>query len=232
MPVLSAEQLKDKFRDEVDDPEEGVSTSEPDSENLWSNAEIYGYMNEAQHRWAEDTLALQTLFTLTIPADTRHVKLHERILNVRLVQLVSSTRWLKERNFNEKLIVSDYGQQTAEPMIMSTRVAAPLYYSLDVLSGYITLDSTQETEDALTIYASARPRTNLDSVQIIEATDPTDLRLIMHYMKYLAYDKQDADAYDKRLSADFYNKYENGVTMRKTQFEQRRRRAGTVRYSG
>lgn len=235
MPVMTAEAMMLKFRREVGDPLEGVSAAEPDSENLWKNEEIYGYLNEAQHRWAEDTLALQKVFTLAIPANERHVKLPAQILNVRAVQLTGNGQFLDERNlFETDANYRDYGNEPRRfgPIILNDAVRHPRYYSLDVRSGYITFDSTRDEADSVQIYASALPRTNVDSVGIVETSDPTDLRIILHYMKALAYAKQDADVLDLSRATEFENLYRREVVVRKVNFIQRRRRAGTVRYSG
>lgn len=242
MSVLTAEQLMLKFRREVADTLEGVSTSEPDSENLWKNVEIYGYMNEAQHRWAEETLALQKTFTVAIPANTQHVKLPSRILNVRTVHLlgnvsngITNGRRLVERNLLEANVgYRDYGYtpNAFTPIILGTRVAAPSFYSLDVMSGYMTLDSMQTTADSMQIYASALPMTNIDSAGVVDCSDPTDQRLVLHFMKSLAYSKQDADTYDLARSVEFEKRFEREALHRAAQFLQRRRRAGTTRYCG
>jgi hypothetical protein len=238
MLPLTAAQMLAIFRAEVSDLQEGVSSSEPDSENLWKDAEIYRYMYEAEAKVARKTGLLQHVFTLPVVANVATINLPSWVLDINHCRLTSNGRELFEMNSNEAAPhEDDYGHYgSVNPLFDQT--GAPQRYIRDYDGGgkRLRLWPTPVEADTLTISAKTLPRrpilTDGTGAEVLSFTDPDDIRLMLHWMKHLAYQKQDADTFDKDASARYRAYFDAGATERDGENARVRRRVGTVRYGG
>lgn len=233
MLILTADALLNQFRREVDDLLEGVDSSNPDSENLWSNAECYFYMGEAQSELARLTRSLFHVFTLPITATVATTYLPRWVQHIRYARLLTANRELQERNLNESMrIVQDYGNSTLGPSLF-TDTGIPQCYIRDQRSNQLRLYPIPTADDTLELSCSILPRIEIETgTEPLAFTEARDLRLILLYMKKLAYEKQDADTFDPTKALNYKAQFEQGILERASEMENRRRRPGTVSYGG
>jgi hypothetical protein len=233
MLIRTASDLKTIFRREVDDLQEGINAANPDSENLWKDDEVYFYMYEAECEVARRTFALQGTKTLTVTADEALVSLPFFILDINHARLVTGQRELHEMNMNEVAPhEDDYGIKFSGNQALFDRTGTPTHFirDYDKNGRKLRLWPTPVIADTLVINAYMLPnRPIIDGQEVLSFDDPRDIRLMLCWMKYLAYQKQDADGFDKGAAASFEAEFERKMAVRRSEVERVRRRPGTVR---
>ena len=222
--------------DVLSDPLEGVDADNPDSENLWKNAELYRYMNEAHHAVARRTEMLKHYFTLPVVEGEAFVSLPRWVINLRAVRLAGAKRQLDERNFNEFLNdgggTDDYGNSLGGRDFFESQ-GTPDFYSRDVKANTLRLSPIPAADDTLDVYATVLPRYDIEApTDVIVFTEPQDHAMMLNYMAMLAYRKNDADTYNPRQAVNFEGLFESAVAERIGDVSRRHRRPGTVRYGG
>lgn len=227
---FTAKEIMLRFRREVDDRLSDPDDLTDDSDRLWENAEIYQYMHEAQYATARKTRGLLRIFSVPTIVGQPYVSV---VGAIQVLSAVLTTSWqvLTERNSGEVMgTSSDYGSVSSyNPGSTGT----PAYFSLDALAERLRLTPIPVVAEPLEITMIALPRNEItDGADPCAFTDPKDLRILLHYMKYLAYDKQDTDVFDKSTSEDFKAKFEADGAQRELELERLRRRPATVRYAG
>jgi hypothetical protein len=229
--MLTAEQVMLRFRREVDDRLSDPDDLTDDADRLFTNDEIYEYIHEAQYETARATRGLLYVYTVPVVAGEPLVSV-PGIIDVLDVELVSTRRALTERNRSEALVTTDdYGNVSTN--VSRTAVGIPQHYTLDAVAGRMRLSPIPSADDSLEITMITLPR-----VAVTTGTDPTafadpkDLRLVLMYMKYLAYDKQDTDTLDGRKSDDYRDEFEEQALKRESEISRTRRRPGVVAYGG
>lgn len=230
MAFPTAEEVMLRFRREVDDRLSDPTDTSDDADRLWENAEIYQYMNEAQYEVARATRGLLRNSTLAVTAGNPYVTVYG-LLEVLSLESASTYQRLEERNDSERVAVgSDYGISYASFSDSST--GTPRYYSLDKMANRIRLTPVPVADDTFNLTAIALPRTEIeDGDDELPFSDPKDIRLVLHYMKALAYDKQDTDVLDRPLSEAFRAKFTLEAAERELELERLRSRPRAVRFS-
>jgi len=108
---MTPEELKDLFRREVDDRE--APGGGDSSESLWSDEDIYAYMDEAQKLFARETSVLLKNVTVEMTEGDPYVDLSSyNILKVRTGRIASSNRVITPVNTDRLETVAmedDYG---------------------------------------------------------------------------------------------------------------------------
>ena len=230
LPKTTDDLLK-RFRSDTADILEGVSVDEPDSENLWSNWELLQYMTEAADAVARDTKSLFKTFAFPVAVDTATVKLPAQILDIRLARLVTQNVVLLPFNQNQMAhgaaVCSDYGVQLHTGLFTSK--GRPKYYVRDRESNALVLVPIPTLADTLELQCAVTINADLDCGMLLPFRELPDVRLMLAYMKYLAYSKQDADAADKVKAATFQNYYETKVVDREVEKRSERRTPSPIR---
>lgn len=218
------------LRREIDDLAASEDATE-DTDRLWKNGELYGYLDEGQQEWARRTRALLTEVSLPVVAGENRVALPPWVHDVLEGMLITARRPVTQINRNEAAMPSDdygYGQTLHDDYSVGT----PKYFQLDAVSKQLQLMPIPTENDTLLLRVVSLPKISFKNGANAPSVDSRDIRLILHWAKYLAYDKQDMETLDKTQSNMFRDKFENDVLVREQEINRLRRRPGVVRYSG
>jgi hypothetical protein len=230
---LTSEQLMLRFRREVADTLEGVDADNPDSENLWKNASVYEFMDEAHFRVAEELESLYHQFEIAVTADEPYVNLPAWVIEIRAARLTTAQVDLHQTNLNSPIGRHDDYGVSATVSSFHTSTGTPRYFVRDAKAKRLRLSPIPTADDTLELYVTSLPRYSITdgSAQVL-FTHPREQRLMLHYMKYLAYGVQDADGFDPKASEKFYLLFEKEALERAGEIENMNRVAEPVAYGG
>lgn len=229
--ATTTDELLSDFREDVADPLEGIDASHPDSDSLWSNAVIYRYMTDACDRLARDTKSLIKLATLAFEIGQSLISLPRHILHVHSARLSSNNRELKPHNVDDTsaMAISDYGIRASSFSQLFDTHGEPRVFVRDYDQRGIRLAPIPQRADAIIAQCSMVPAVPLSAGMMLPFLERPDQHLILLYMKYLAYRKQDADTYDLKRSSEFKAEYDATVLDREQEIRNIRRTPGVVR---
>jgi hypothetical protein len=234
MDRVTPKQVLLQFRLDVDDimPE----GAEDQTAALWSDPEIYYYMDRAQERMCSRAHYLQRELEFVVIPEQEFVTLPVRVTNVREAHLREAGRDLSIRNFNEMggYVADDYGLQVRGRW-RTAHGGPPQIAILDFVMNRIRLVPTPAVADTLLLACEVSPR----PVQQCDQFDiPRDDHVwaLLPYMKHLAYSKQDADTYDPQRASNFLQEAELEFQRVYDEVQQLRQSghagSGTTRYGG
>lgn len=224
MQITSTE-LKDTFRIEVDDlPKDDGDTSSC----LWSDADIYRYMNSAASQVARRVMSLVQTFTLDIEADEPMIELPtDRILKVYRA-FTATRRELQQLNLNDDgFTVCDYGI-TLNVSNWETATGSPQAFCLDYQPGQLRLAPIPTAADTLYLTAAVLPEV-FEEGDDLPFTDTDDQELMLLWMKKMAYGKHDADTFDSARTVTYEQEFRERVRQREPEFRRQTRAPGVVR---
>ena len=232
MLASTTDELAVLFRQDVDDPLEGVDAAHPDSENLWSNANIYRYMTEACDATARKTKVLNKVATWAFAAGDEVVPLPRHVLHVQSVRLASNNRELSPRNINEMPdigLVRDYGLQPSGFSPVFNASGNPRVFIRDYDNRALRLVPTPAAADSIIVQCWITIAVPMTAGMMLPFMEVPDQALLLTYMKYLAYRKQDADTLDLQRSDAFKAEWELESSKREVEVSNIRRRPGVIR---
>lgn len=240
---LTPEQLKDRFRREVDDIQGGSQGED----YLWSDDDVFGYMEVAQRKFvrrtkilrkgspAVDTPLLTTLaFTASgasgfLPISPKII----RILNARMRVAANSDplEIVPFEELNEGFFTRDYGSVFVGDW--QSKIGQARILSTNFSENLVRLVPIPSEDDTVELIVEHLPLNTVtcDSV-LLEVTEFEDQLIILDYMRSLAFLKQDADTYDPELSSKFARLFDNAADERRREIKRTRFRARTTRYGG
>lgn len=221
---LSSDMLAE-FRREIDDlPAEDNSTTHC----LWSDDDLYRYMNEAASAVARRTLSYFKMLRLTVTANNAMIKLPaQRVLSVRRAYLVTANREIDQANINQDVLRSDYGLFSRQPDI-ETATGTPSQFYLDYEPGYLRLYPAPTADDTLVLQAALIPDTIVADVPL-PFLDDDDIHLLRLYMLYRAYSKHDADTFNPTKARDAERSFDEYSRLRNAEFRRQTRTPGVVK---
>ncbi|NIT14177.1 MAG: hypothetical protein GTN99_08065 [Candidatus Dadabacteria bacterium] len=230
-----ADDIKDKFRLAVDDPE--LPGNGDDSDSLWTDEEIFSYMDDIQHRFAEITEIFLDSTTpeitqLALTADTAEVTLDERIIDITRAKLASNGRKLKiakTEDLDLAYFENDYGQSLINNW--ETLVGTPKCLVLNTNEDSARIAPIPDANDTINLTVVRYPLEEISNgFQLVEGFKSRYMQTFIAGLKSLAYQKEDADVFD----LDLARQYELDFNLKAEQFSRkirnRRRPAGTVHY--
>lgn len=233
---MTPDELKDEFRGDVKDP---VSSAGTDEDCLWKDDEIFRYLDTAQKSFARLTecfLDSETYSALTVTANIAWVSYSSRILRLHHAYLNTAKRVLdlkKVEDMNRCAFTDDYGFFASGADTWRTRTGTPMYLVTNMTKGKWRLSPIPVSADTLWVTVTRLPLTDVvNEASTLEVTDIEEQRVLLLGMKGIAYDKQDADTYDKDLSQRFTQQFEAECARIKRAYGQHRNVAGLVRYGG
>lgn len=235
MIAFTTDELLGIFRLEVDDPLEGSSPSTPDDNSLWSNAEIYQYMTEAADKVAKkvegryQTLQIAiTPATVTVPPTPVPLILLRKVLHIREAKLVNSGYILEPINADDHIRASYNSYGPPFRYTGAYTYGVPMGYMRDYENNALILTPIPNITDTLELQCTVTIDAPLAAGGSLPYTDTEDLRLMLHFMKKLAYEKQDADTLDLQRSQQWERQFESGALNRSLRLRSYRRRPGQV----
>jgi hypothetical protein len=224
--------LLERFRREMDD-----IYDEDDEAPLWSNEEIYGYMDDAQKEFARRTRYFPTVDTgIAVTNGSPYVSLPlSKYTDIRKVRLESDGRTVLLRNYIEvegTELEDDYGTHflgghweslTGTPAILIT----------DMAKDQGRLVPIPTADDTLEVVGWRLPLKDITvSSSKFEVTEDHYIRKFTYGMRALAYEKHDSQTYNEAMAAKFKAKWEDWLDETADQIKHATRRTGTVQYGG
>lgn len=231
MLAYTSSDLNTIFRREVRDPLEGTA-DEPDSENLWSELEVYQYMTEAFDRVSKEVGGRYKIYQLAVVANQPLIYLPRAVLDIRTARLLVAGVPVLQANADQFLYerVDDYGRNflTASEMFTVTG-SPPIHFIRDYELKQLRLVPIPAANDTLEIQCTTTDTVPYDAGMPLPLMDTEDQRLVLTWMKYLAYMKHDADTEDL-VRARYYEKtFEDRVILRAADFERQHRAPTPIR---
>lgn len=217
---MNSTELLEAFRDEMAD------TVTP---YLWSDAAIYRYMNDAQEMFCRKTEGIE---------DSRTVGVTE-------LTIVPGTEWytlsrkiLKVRAATDATTGADVPIYTAEKasthgVVFNGRTGPVRALIAGLERSALRTWPVPSVAATITLSVFRLPLTPItdDGDQEFEI-DPQHHLALLHWMKHKAYDKQDAETFNKRKSDEFEKKFLDYCKAARVEQERARRDVSTVRYGG
>lgn len=221
-------ELRDQFRIEIQDQAQPY---------LWTDDEVYRYMTDAQEMFCRlgggisDSTSEVT--SITAAAGEPLTEISPRILKIRHARRESDNGTLELLNFEDfgrPTLVTDYGKTVS--------------YQLDDQEGQVQGLIEGMEQDQVRWYMV--PATD-EQVRLIVyrlpmcelLTEDEDLEIhsqhhlaLIEWMKYKAYCKQDAEAYDRTKAEEFKKKFMDYCDLAKREREKREHKYRTVVYGG
>ncbi len=228
---MTPDELKTRFRRDVDDIQYDPTD---ESDLLFTSADVDYYLDEAHRQFVTETQYLHEKLTLYVVAGQPSVGLPDRFIELRdnVGYLVTADKKIREFNHNESgMPESDYGLHVVDNPIFQTETGTPRGFSLDVSSNELHLFPIPDEDDTFQILAFMEPK-DVSEVDKFAIKNPRHINMLLAGMKALAYDKQDADAYDPRQAERWREKFEGFISQVQSERMRRRRRPGLVKYGG
>jgi hypothetical protein len=230
--------LEDLFRLDVDDCDE--------DDPLWTTLEVYHYMDDAQKQFARDTDYFSDASTLeivesAITAGDPFVTLDPRVIKLRHARLKAAGTKIYPSTYDamdeQMTTPNDYDSPWGRSggVWWLNSVGKPRFAVTDMEDGKYRLAPIPQDDDILAMGVYRLPLEDItDSTPDLEIREEEYQRGLLHWMKYKAYGKNDADTYSDRLMKMALANHEEFI--RKVKGYLRRIRfsstPGTVRYGG
>lgn len=231
MLATTATEFLSVFRDEVDDA--SIYTAGNDDVCLWKDREIYRYMTAAVDALAKDTDGLFKLVRLPYTASSSVVLLPKYVLHIRHARDITNERDLTPCNTDGVMSTdtSDYGRfDTQNSMFQGTGHVT--HYVRDYEKKHLRLVPIPATAGELELQCTVTLQLPMADGLPMPFEDTQDQLLLLEYMKYLAYRKQDAETEDLVRSDKAKAAYDAGAKARKAELRNYRRTPGVVRMQG
>jgi hypothetical protein len=207
---------------------------------LWSDAEIFGYIDDAQkmfcrmHGGIADSSSALT--TLVAAAGAEFVTVSPLILKIRAVRNAATGRDIQLLNYEDLQLGGaggqyDYGQYVSNFRFDSTPgEVTGAVEGMEPNKLRLVAIPLEETTLKLVLYRM--PRLTIDSAGLPLEIDEHHHRHLLHWMKYLAHQKQDAETYDRGRAEQFRNEFEMYCDRAKAERERREHKYRAVAYGG
>lgn len=207
---------------------------------LWSDAEIFGYIDDAQkmfcrmHGGIADSSSALT--TLVVAAGAEFVTVSPLILKIRAVRNAATGRDIQLLNYEDLQLGGaggqyDYGQYVSNFRLDSTPgEVTGAVEGMEPNKLRLVAIPLEETTLKLVLYRM--PRLTIDSTGLPLEIDEHHQRYLLHWMKYLAHQKQDAETYDRGRAEQFRNEFEIYCDRAKAERERREHKYRAVAYGG
>lgn len=202
---------------------------------LWTDEDFFEYADQAQREFARETLCFPDYVTFApqVTAGNPLVALDERIVKIRRGRLPSALDDVKPVTLAEVergVVVQDYGVRLASDWERLAGVPRALITDLTV--GYGRLVPTPITTETLQLAVYREP------LEFIE-DEGTDLEIerrwrlkLLPGIAALAYQKQDAEAFDMGRAAGFVQQWQAVLADARRYYTIKLRPAGTTGYGG
>jgi len=233
--ALETSDIINLIRLELDDPE--LPGSGDSSDSLWSNEELYHYLDEAQREFARETLCLPdfTYFnSVAVTADDPWVAIDDRIVELRKVYLNSTGLPIEVITLQEfehgSADSSDYGSRVLNGDWQTSK-GPPRYIITDMEADKGRLYPIPTANDALTLSVYREPLEEVESGVDLEIS-PRFRRSLVQKACAMAYAKDDAETYNEVAMNKRLILWRDALDSALSFFRKKRRRAPVVMYGG
>lgn len=225
MFATTADGLLAFFRAEVDDQTSAES-------RLWEDWEAYGYMTEGFDALLKKAEVRYEKLTLPFTADVPTVALPAKVLHIRSMRIVGGGEVTPRAMTDLTVPVEDYGLQLSGQSAMFEGSGTPCVYVRDYESRALRLVPIPNASGTLELQCTVNLGAAMQTGVALPTTDSEDLRLVLHYMKSLAYQKHDAETEDLVRARFHEERFRAGVLERESKLRNFRRPPGVVRMQG
>lgn len=230
---MNAQELWDYFRSDVGDV---VPDGAP---HLWSDAEVLRYIGDAYFMFVRliggipDFTSVAT--EVPIVAHEAVGELHPSILRINQAQRESDAGVIDILNYTDlrKLTVGigDYGQFQA---LKLDSLEGPVRYGIIGMQRntirWVKVPLVNDTANLIIHRMPFDPITAFDQ-EFVDVEEIHHLHLV-NWMKYLAYSKQDTDAFDARKAAEYKGIFEQYCLFARSENERYKSKVRTTGYGG
>lgn len=230
---LAPEDYIESFRSDVDDPLEPGDGDKPDGDCLWKDVDVLRYLNDAQVMVARKALCLRDVFTLDVAAGEALYPLPSWVLRPRSAKVTSDDRRIGLVNGEDGSCYGDddYGRQFQIHDELSEGPVQALVF--DERSDKVRAFPKPTIAETINVMVFRLPKKRIDDTDCaLEIADERYERVMLLWMKKRAYEKEDADTLNKRLSEKYEKEFYAELDDLISENTKRHRRAGTVRYGG
>ncbi len=233
MDALTVQELIIDFRRDVHDLPPTYEDDQDDAGCLWSDAEIIRYANAAVDRLARDTLGLFGVVILNVTEGEELVAVDDSVLDIHSARLVTRNKQVFDYNNNAMgvLMSDDYGNVRSASLteLFDGTTGIPDIYVRDYDVQSLRLHPTPTEDDTLELQCNLTLDARLEVDDGLPFTKLVDVELILDYMKYLAYKKQNADTEDLERANAHYAQYKAGAADRAQEVKRIRRAPPLIR---
>ncbi len=217
---MNSSELLDLFRREVSDVE---------APYLWSDEEVFSYIDDAQKWFCRRTYGIADARTtevvkLNIVPDTEWYSLHKSILYIR-----KATR--DDTGAPVNLRTPEQADSAGIRFTSDKGVLRALVLGLDASAARTVPIPSETVTVSLVVFRLPLVKISDLGDQELEVDEQHHNSLLL-WMKHRAYDKQDAETFDKRKSEDYRTKFYAYCAGAKQEQDRANRVLGTVEYGG
>jgi hypothetical protein len=230
---VTPEELHDLFRLDVNDVAEPI---------LWSSEEIYSYIDDAQKMFCRLGVGIldstSDLTAVAFSSGDEFATYDPRILRIRLARLGSTLDEVPVFNINDilsgRICSSDYGAVSSSMSKLDNTTGQIKAIVTDMEQNKVRLVYIPEEDDTLLLTGRRLPleSISLDYPSTCLEIDDMHHRHLMHWMKHLAYQKEDAETFDRARSLDHEARFRVYCEGVKVEAARREFRPRVVAYGG
>lgn len=233
----SVGQLIERFRVEVADPwVPGGNVQNPDEDSLWRDSEIRDYIAEAQSELSRRAFMFAGSTMLSFDANDELLLHPNDYLDFRRAYVIDGANYhpVLFRNVDEMehSLNEDYGIGTNTNWLGETGWP-PRYLVGDFDQGaFKMVPQPDKAGQIQLLYYRAPQLTGVGSTAKVAFDKVHHVRAMLHWMKALAYRKQDAETLDLQRAREFEAQFDVMAQQIYGESLRGRRRPGTVQYGG
>ena len=204
---------------------------------LWSDAEIYLYIDQAQKMFTRlqggFADATSAITRLNVTAGDVFIPISPLILKLREARRTADSRELQILNFEDlqgRYGTEDYGYNSIYRIDNRPGELEAIVVGME--ANKIRLMRIPTTDQTIDLIVYRMPLTSITgATQPLEIDEQHHLYLL-HWVKHLAYLKQDAEAYDRSKATEYEQKFLMYCDQAKAEREKREHKYRTVAYGG
>lgn len=204
---------------------------------LWSDSEIYAYIDDAQKMFcrlqggiADSSSAITRI---AVSAGDEYADISPLILKLRAARRTADGRDLSIKNYEDFQFArasDDYGYSAGFRFSTIRGPVQALIVGMDANRARL-VDIPQE-DQTIDLVVYRLPLTNITGANQPLEIDEHHHRHLLHWMKHLAHQKQDAETYDRGRSETFRTEFLAYCDQAKAEREKREHKYRTVGYGG
>lgn len=210
---------------------------------LWSDVELYAYMDEAQNEFCRRTGGLadssSAVCSIAVTAGAPYAEYDPRILKLRDLRRQSDGRNVQIINFEDLgtqgMMSDDYGRfnlWTAGGVKFSDLSGEIKAVVVGMDANKLRIVSTPLEDDVLLAIVYRLPLNSITPSSTAFEIDPQHHRYLMYWMKHLAYTKPDAETYDRGRAVEMRDLFAAYCDNAKAERERREHKYRSVAYGG
>lgn len=225
---MTTDELYDLFRRDV------VDTAQP---YLWSDEEVYAYMNDAYYMFVRLTGGISDFLSdvclLTASQGEKNGEISESILVVRTATLEESGETVKVINAQDVESLSDEDYGILRRINNSTTIGRVRYMVIGMQPGLVQWVNIPDRDYAVRLLVERLPTGVITGGgQQFEGVAPHHHIHLLKWMRHMAYNKQDAETFNKAKSDVEKAEFEAYCAFARREKERQRHKVRVVRYGG